>query len=147
MTLLCCMFTSITLVYGQNILPAQKLRVHTVLPPTTSATMAEISPSQLQSFLATATLSCTYMVTLAETSGIAQIQVKLGHSAGAGDIIEKTFVFDGPASNNDGTTYRREGNTVWLGLGDFSNLGNYYAEVRLQDLNGNWTAATTYHKQ
>lgn len=72
------------------------------------------------------------------TDSVAVIQLKLGTTSGASDILEKNYPF---ASN--GTTFIVSNNTAHISLGKFAHEGTYYAEVKLQYTNNTVSSAAT----
>ena len=70
-------------------------------------------------------------VNLFDTSGIQNIEVKIGTAQGGSDLINQTFVFDVSGALSNGRYYLRDLYHVQLGLGQFSNFVDYFAEVRI----------------
>lgn len=83
------------------------------------------------------TVALSLAIILPASQSIAEINLKCGTTSGSGNIIEKTFVYDVSGTLPDGTTYLRNDNIVYLGLGTFDGITDIYVEVDLEDGSGN----------
>lgn len=68
-------------------------------------------------------------VVFSNTVDIEKIAVKIGLKEGGSDLFYKEFDYDVEDTFEDGTSYSASGNTVTLGLGNYSGYGTYYTEV------------------
>lgn len=83
-------------------------------------------------------------VSLGDTTNISAIEVKVGTTRGAANIIQHAFAFDVTQGLPAGLSYRREGTTVYLGLKQTTRSDMYYYEVRLRHRNGQYSETLTY---
>ena len=91
-------------------------------------------------------IQVTMTVQLFEVNGIESIQVKLGTTPGASDLLYKEFMFDVSGSMGDGCTYNRSDYTVTLGLGNFNGLTSYFSEVILERNDHSFTDAVVFNR-
>lgn len=84
-------------------------------------------------------LEGTFVVILNDTTGIANIEVKIGTSTALSDVMSHTFVFDSQAGLPSGFSYSRAGKKVTLGIGTYVDKSTFFGEARLQLSNGSWT--------
>lgn len=96
-------------------------------------------------FAANALVKGRMVIVLQDSSDISKIYVKLGNTTGASDLLTKTFNFDQAGTFADGTSYKREGLVIYLGLGTFTGLNIYYGEAKLEDANGISGTPVTYN--
>ncbi len=96
-------------------------------------------------FAANAQVKGRMVIVLQDSSDISKIYVKLGNTAGSSDLLTRTFNFDQSGTFADGTSYKREGLIIYLGLGTFTGLNVYYGEARLEDANGVSGTSVTYN--
>ncbi|MCG3167818.1 MAG: hypothetical protein POELPBGB_03613 [Bacteroidia bacterium] len=75
---------------------------------------------------------------LSATDSVAAVQLKLGTTSGAGDILEQTYPF-----LSDGTGFIISNNSAYISLGKFAHQGTYYAEVKLEYTNNTTSSAST----
>ncbi len=78
----------------------------------------------------------SFTVTVSDTTGISEVEVRLGSELAASDIILHSFGYDSQPSSP--FSYSRSGNQLKLGIGSITLTDMYYGEVRLKDSNGNW---------
>jgi len=83
----------------------------------------------------------TYAISLESVGGISNIHVKLGTTIGGNEKAEFVIPFDAPNNLPAGVSYNRKGNVVYIGVGNYSGMDKYYAEVRLEDSAGYITPA------
>ena len=85
-------------------------------------------------------------VSLFDTSTIDKIYVVLSDSGNTGNRLQKTFDWDVSGSTGNGTTFLRTDYTVALGLGNFKDLLNYYATVRIKRTDGTFTDLISFYR-
>lgn len=73
------------------------------------------------------------VIIVTDTTVISKIHVRMGNTNGSNDLFSKQYDFDVTANFPDGTSYRREGNVIYLGIGDYTGLNHFYAEAKLED--------------
>lgn len=100
------------------------------------ATSSGISP------YAEDTALVTVVIELNSTSGTDSIKVKLGNSSGGSQYLDAHFAFDDYGPYTGGMSYKREGNIVYLCLGQYYGIDSLYGEVKLSNTSGNSSAGT-----
>ncbi len=85
-------------------------------------------------------------VALFDTTTIDKIYVVLSDSGNTGNRLQKTFDWDVSGSTGNGTTFLRTDYTVALGLGNFKDLLNYYATVRIKRTDGTFTDLISFYR-
>lgn len=85
-------------------------------------------------------------VHLFDTTDVHSIEVKIGTTAGGSDLVNHSFTFDLAGSLGSGMTYFRDGYLVQLDLGLIQNLVDYFAEVRLQRMDGSFSPTVVYNR-
>ncbi|MBL0105046.1 MAG: hypothetical protein IPP51_15545 [Bacteroidetes bacterium] len=85
-------------------------------------------------------------VNLFDTVDVQNIEVKIGTTAGGSDLVNQTFAFDVSGSLSGGMSYLRELYRVQLGVGNLIGLGDYYAEVRVQRLDGSYSPSVVFNR-
>lgn len=85
-------------------------------------------------------------VNLYDTTIIQEIEVKIGTSDGASDLISHTFTFDVFGSLGNGLSYDREFYHLSLGLGELSGMLNYFAAVRVKRTDNSWSPSIVYNR-
>jgi hypothetical protein len=88
-------------------------------------------------------ISVTLLVILPNGQAPDSIHTLLGSSIGTGNLSDKTFKYDGAATLQDGTTYRRDGQNLYLGLGHYTGVANVYGKVQLVYTGGNRSSYTS----
>lgn len=88
-------------------------------------TMDSISPG---------TFAGTYMVILSDTT-FDQLEIKLGTSSNGSQLLNHTFDYDVTTGLPAYWTYSRNGNTVTLGVGTYSEQNIYFGSVRVKSQN------------
>jgi hypothetical protein len=78
-------------------------------------------------------------VALFDTTVIDQIVVQLSDSGAVGNRLQHTFNWDVFGSTGNGTSYSRDKYNLLLDLGDFKDLLNYYATIRIKRTDGSFT--------
>ena len=78
-------------------------------------------------------------VSLFDTTIIDKIYVVLSDSGNTGNRLEHTFNWDVSGSTGNGTSYSRTEYDVALCLGNFKDLLNYNASVRIKRTDGTFT--------
>ncbi|MEM1322223.1 MAG: hypothetical protein AAGG75_18320 [Bacteroidota bacterium] len=83
-------------------------------------------------------MKCHLVVRVFNPANIARIHVKLGAVEGQSNFVSHAFEFDraAPAPLH----YTRDGRTIVLGLGKYTNMAPCFGEVTLEDLNGKRSA-------
>ena len=85
-------------------------------------------------------------VHLFDTTDVQSIEVKIGTTPGGSDLVNHSFAFDVTGSLGSGMTYLRDGYLVQLDLGLILNLVDYFAEVRLQRMDGSYSPTVVYNR-
>ena len=92
-------------------------------------------------------LNGTMNITLGtDTSNIDSVHVMLGSSDGANDLYSGTFANSQQGTFPDGTSYFRKGYSIFIGLGQYTGLNQFYAQVWFSNRNGSG-AVYKYAKQ
>lgn len=112
----------------------------TAQSPTVTDAYITMQPTATDSTL----LQGTYIVALSDSINVANIELKIGSSPGAYDILNYTFVFDTQAVLPAGFSYARLGNTLTLQVGAYSDRSTYFCAVRVQAANGTWSAPNQF---
>lgn len=84
-----------------------------------------------------------FVIKLINESNISKIHAKMGRTDGGNQIFEIVANYDGqnlPA----GVTLVKQDGLVLLEIGEHSNIQNFYAEVRLEDVSGGFTLPVKY---
>ncbi len=76
-------------------------------------------------------------VTVADTSQLATIHVRIGTVEDGADILNYSFQFDNTVGLPTGLTYLREQNTIYLGIFTTLQSDMYFYAVSIKDTNGN----------
>lgn len=79
------------------------------------------------------------IIRLSDTVGVAKLHFKLGSTNGASNYLNKEFIFDQSGIFSDGTAYVRKKNIVYLTLGTYSGITNYFAELKTENTLGAFT--------
>jgi len=79
----------------------------------------------------------TIDVNQADTSNISAIQVTLGSTDGASDLLSYTFIYDVKTGLPSGLAYERKNNNISLTLGSFTVRGAMYGTYVVKDKSGN----------
>ena len=85
------------------------------------------------------TLNGTFVIILSDTTGITNLEVKIGTDLNQSDILSATFAYDVHAGLAAGYSYERDGYKVILGIGTYTDKSTYFCQARLQRSNGTWT--------
>lgn len=72
-------------------------------------------------------------ISVQDTTNISLIQLNMGTYNGGLDIVSHEFVFDKDAFLPSGLSYRREGNNLRLGLGNYK-MNTYFIEIYMEFL-------------
>ncbi len=83
--------------------------------------------------------SATYSIVLEDSSGVSQLEIKLGSSEAGNNLASGVFNFDATTGLCSGCSYSRSGNRLTITLGSFTERSTYFSSVRLKDLSGNWS--------
>jgi len=78
-------------------------------------------------------------ISLFDTTIVNQIEVTLSDSGATGNRLQHTFNWDVYGSTGNGTSYSRNEYYVTLNLGNFKDLLNYFAAVRIKRTDGTYT--------
>ncbi len=126
--------------YGQGANPILSMDVITI----------PIGNNLSQDSLPMITDSTIYQVnmnlSLYDSTDIQNIEVRIGSSENGSEFISHVFSFDVSGSLGGGLSYIRNGYTVQLGLGELVGVYAYYAEVRVQHLNGSFSPSISFNK-
>jgi hypothetical protein len=85
-------------------------------------------------------------ILLYDTVGISSIAVLFGRSEGVYDLLQKTFTFNSTGTFPDGTSYYSSGLSITLGLGEFTDLKHYSAELIVHRTNGSRTDIISFNR-
>ncbi|HKR04823.1 MAG TPA: hypothetical protein VJY62_09320 [Bacteroidia bacterium] len=80
----------------------------------------------------------SFTIIISDTTGISEVEVRLGSEMSASDIILHSFNYDAQPSYP--YSYTRSGNQIKLGIGSITITDVYYGEVRLKYSNGSWSS-------
>ena len=80
-----------------------------------------------------------FTIVVSDSTGIAQIETKIGSESGNSDLLSHVFDFD--SQPGAPYSYFRNGNTLKIGIGTISQNGIYYGECRLKYSNGSWSSS------
>lgn len=129
---------SISLLAQQPTLPAKNVVVYMELPENALVPSIEDMMNN-PDVLNNQTYKSKVIVHLFDEVDIAKIHIKLGTTPSSADLAEHSFNFDESIPNTPPFTYQRDGLTVALGLGEFSNLETYHVEVVMEDIHGGFS--------
>ena len=82
-------------------------------------------------------------LTLVDTISISNIHIRLGTSAGGTELFDGFFTFDN-YELDEGQEYIREENNLRITIGIFEWDPALYAEVKLEDVNGQFSETVTH---
>jgi hypothetical protein len=126
---------------AQSLLPPSRMEVYMIVAPDDTTNLFGDT-----TFAVHTKLKGKMVVNLRDTLNISKIHVKLGTTNGGSQLLNRVFVYDLRGNFNDGTSYMRNKKTLYLGLGNFVGLTNYYGEVTLEDIDGDLTTPVKYQK-
>lgn len=123
-----CVLLSVNVSYGQSGVNAKRMEVYmkVAVGDTTNLFGDTLFHSHTR-------LNGSMIIVLNDTSDISTLHVKLGTSQGGSDLLQKDFQYDVSGVFTDGTSYSRDYKTIRLGLGEFTGLNHYYAELQMED--------------
>ena len=131
---------------------SNKLKAQTIsLSPERMEVFMELNESNTSGtvndtlFASNAQVKGRMVIVLQDSTDISKIYVKLGNTTGASNLLSKIFNFDQAGNFTDGTSYKREGLIIYIGLGNFTGLNVYYGEAKLEDANGVSGTPVTYN--
>ncbi|MFN8153848.1 MAG: hypothetical protein U0Y08_06120 [Bacteroidia bacterium] len=81
----------------------------------------------------------SFIIQLTDSTQIDQIEVRVGTTDGAADVLSHAFVFDQTVGLSNGLAFTRNGNSVYLEAGSITELPTYFGGVRLKLSNGQFT--------
>ncbi len=88
-------------------------------------------------------LKGTVLTTLSDTNNITAFNVKVSSNDGKNiSLFQKTYAFDLSGNFNDGTSYKRDGYNVYLGISIYTGLNYYIINVAATKTDG--TNSTPY---
>ncbi len=125
----------------QTVLPPSRMEVYMQLASNDSTVVFNDT-----SFTSQNILQGTVFIKLQDTLSLAKIHVKLGTTQGGSDLFSKDFLYDDSGNFTDGTSYSRNGLNILLGIGQFTGLNSYYAEVKLEDTSQNLSDPVYYNQ-
>lgn len=132
------LLSSVGIVQAQSISAPSRVEIAIeALNPVTVDSVTMVNP------FAGDSVRLVLFIDLAEVTGVESLHVKVGNTSGGDSFLNKEFAFDVLGNLGDGTTYKRTGKVIILGIGSFYDIGSIYAEVRLEDTLHNLTAATS----
>ena len=112
-----------------------------VLPPTGDTTQYGVPIID-----STTVFTASMLVTLDNTDSIYRLHVSLGSTLHGTDHLSTAFDY-GVNGTFGSTSYSQSGNTVTLGLGTFSGLQKYYAEVQIEKTDHSFEDAILFTRQ
>ncbi|MFI5219199.1 MAG: hypothetical protein ACHQNT_06890 [Bacteroidia bacterium] len=125
-------YSSIELCFSQSPPPPSSMEVFMEVAPNDTNNLQNYNDSV---FFNLTQLKSTMALLLEDTTNVINIHVKLGTTLGSSDLLNKIFVFDQSGIFMDGTSYKRENEVIYLGLGNFIGINTYYAEAKLEYAN------------
>jgi len=81
----------------------------------------------------------TYFVVLSDSTGVSNVEVKIGSTSGGSEVMGYSFSYDSQSGLPQGFTYAREKTKLTLGIGTYTDRSTYYCQVRIQASNGTWS--------
>ncbi len=85
-------------------------------------------------------LSCSFVVSLSDSTQIDKVEIELGSTEGQNDLINQNFDFDSNANLPSGFSYLRIGNRVSLETGTIPAYPTFFGRARLKLSNGQYTS-------
>ncbi len=80
----------------------------------------------------------TIYVQIGDTSNVAEIQVQIGSTSGAQDLVNYSFAFDVTNGLPAGYYYSRNGYHILLNTGTFQDVLTLFGKVRIKNSSGVW---------
>ena len=111
-----------------------------------TAISSDTSLGGLPALTDTTVFSANMSIDLFDTTGIDQIEVKLGSVLGGSDYLSKNFLFNVPGSFGDGTSFYRNDFNVSIALGQYPGLTDYFAEIRIKRQDGSFTDSVLFNR-
>ena len=106
-------------------------------------TEANLLGTDLENLLADVEVELVVTVVLQGVEDLDKIHVKVGSTVGGSEHASHAFLLDGTAVP-EGLSYKRDGLTLKLGMGTFTDLGQFHVEVKLENLDGELSLPGTY---
>lgn len=85
-------------------------------------------------------VSGNYFVEVPDTTNVSQIEIKLGSNPGLADYVNQVFDYDVTTGLPTGYTYSRTGRIINISIGNRTEDGAYYGQVRIKNNSGSWSA-------
>ena len=127
------------IVKAQGTYPILKMDVQTIpVANVTSSGLPDLSDSTI--------FRITMNVSIFDTTNIEKIYVVLSDSGNTANRLQHTFDWDVSGSTGGGTSYLRNEYDLTLGLGDFRDLLNYTASVKIKRTNGTFTELINFSR-
>ncbi len=123
-------FISSSLFAQQDTYPCLAMEVQSI--PLSNYLMPDSSVSYSESTV----FSLQMLISLFDTAGINNVQVKIGRTLHGSDVVNDSYNFN---------TYRT-GYNIALALGSYSNLLHYYAEIKLERTNETLTDIVSFSR-
>ncbi|MEM1323192.1 MAG: hypothetical protein AAGG75_23200 [Bacteroidota bacterium] len=121
-----------------TVLPVQSVAVHMEPVGTVDLDPEKMQDSNPQDLLASQEMRCNLLIDVFNPATIARIHVKLGAAEGKSNFVSHAFEFDRAAPVP--FHYARDGKTIVLSLGKYTNMGPCTGQVILEHLNGKRSA-------
>jgi hypothetical protein len=121
-----------------------------VLPPVSMEVYVSLAPNDTSqvwadtSFNETTQVTALMFVLLQDTIHISKVHVRMGSSPGGFELFQKTFIYSIVGNFSDGTSLNRNGSQLSLGLGNYNGLNLFYAQIQLEDNQGNLSTFLNY---
>ena len=112
---------------------------------TSHAIANNFSPDSLPLITDSTVYAVGMKVSLYDSTNIRAIEVSLGSTSGSSDIFSYSFQFD-VSSVGNGMAYSRNGLFLNLGLGQLTGLQDYFAQVRVERLDGSFSPAILFNR-
>ena len=136
---ICLLLILPELINAQGTFPILKMDIQRIsIANDTSGGLPDLSDSTI--------FRLTMNVSLFDTINIDKIYVVLSDSGGTGNRLQHTFDWDVSGSTGNGTSFIRSEYDLVLGLGDFRDLLNYAANVRIKRSDGSYTDLVNFSR-
>jgi hypothetical protein len=91
-------------------------------------------------------LKGTMAVSVSDTADIVRIHIKLGSSEGSGSLFTKTYEYNERGELQDGTFFIKEGNVLYFGVGNYTNISHFHAEAVIENTSGQQSSPLRFQR-
>ncbi len=89
----------------------------------------------------------TVVTELLDTVGLDSIKLNVWTEEGGEELFTQIYEFDGPLLYPNGSTYKREELIVYLNIGTYYDLEQFYIELQLSNANGETSERIYYDSE